>query len=166
MDAQVTNIFESSELFTGMSRDDGDLLLDYFEWVLVSPGQEMIREGDVATFGMLVVSGSFEILKWFGGQKVILSVVKRGTFVGDTGLIAGVPRYASCRALESGHAGLLSQKRLSEMCKEAPSLYSHLIANFNRILSNRIIQINEDVLRLSGGFVNFETTKKILRHSM
>jgi CRP-like cAMP-binding protein len=132
----------------------------------VRRGQEVIREGDVATFGVLVVSGTYEIMKWLDGQKVTLALAKRGSFIGDTGLFSCNPSYASCRAIESGDIGLLTQQRLSVMYKEVPTLYTDLLANFNRILSNRIIRINEYVLNISDESLNSKTARKIVGNSI
>ena len=166
MTANLLSVLQDADIFSGMSEESGDLLLEYFEWVSVHAGQEIIREGDIATFGLLIISGSFEIMKWLKGQKVALAVVGRGGFVGDVSLLSANHRYASCRAIASGTIGILSRQRLQEMHSEAPSLYAELLVNFNRVLSRRLLQINDDIVNFSDGCLPSEIAKRIAFNSI
>lgn len=166
MRAELISVLEGAHLFSGMKEEAGNLLLDYFEWVSLPPREEIVFEGDVPVCGVLLISGSFEIMARLGGRQQLLTVAGRGTFLGDLGLAQGRTRDITCRAIDAGEVGLLSQERLHEMSAEAPGLYTVMLANFSRILVSRLNEINEAVLNLSGEVITTATARKIVGKSV
>ncbi len=138
----------NSEVF-GVS--DGEALkrlASYFEWLTVNEGQEFIREGASSDFALLVVSGSFEILKAQGATRKLMAVARAGSFLGELGLITDEPRYATCRAVTSSDVGLLSREHFVSMQSKDPALYAMLLQRLCQQLGKRLVQVTDTVFLL------------------
>jgi potassium-dependent mechanosensitive channel len=76
------------------------MLLDAGEVTEYLPGQVVIKEGDEATFVLLVLSGKLQVFVERHGRELALTEPEPGTIVGELAVLCGMPRSASLRAID------------------------------------------------------------------
>ena len=64
------------------------------------PGVILCREGDAATFVLLVLSGKVQVFVEREGKMLALAESGPGTILGELAVLCGIPRAASLRASE------------------------------------------------------------------
>jgi NADH dehydrogenase len=65
------------------------------------PGETVFEEGDSADSLFMILSGSVEVLKRFGGEPQVVGVLEAGGYFGEMALLGGEARSATTRALTS-----------------------------------------------------------------
>ena len=76
------------------------MLLDGGQLKIYKPGELLFKEGDPATFTLLVLTGRLQVFLTRGGQDVSLLEAAPGTILGELAVMCGIPRSASIRAIE------------------------------------------------------------------
>jgi CRP-like cAMP-binding protein len=76
------------------------MLLECGEVKEFSTGEMLIREGDEATFVLLVLTGKLQVFVQRQGRDLILTDAIPGTILGELAVLCGIPRSASVRASE------------------------------------------------------------------
>jgi CRP-like cAMP-binding protein/Pyruvate/2-oxoacid:ferredoxin oxidoreductase delta subunit len=81
-------------------------LKDRIEFIDLSPldkkGNDVIfREGDEPDGFYLIRNGHVKVSKTVPGGEVVLGYIGRGDYFGETGLLEGIPRTATCEALDT-----------------------------------------------------------------
>jgi CRP-like cAMP-binding protein len=66
-----------------------------------SPGEVVFREGDAATFVLLVLTGKLEVFVERDGHNLVLTDTGPGAIVGELAVLCGAARSASVRANEA-----------------------------------------------------------------
>jgi potassium-dependent mechanosensitive channel len=87
-------------LFNGFTVDGARMLLECGEVKEFSTGEMLIREGDEATFVLLVLTGKLQVFVQRQGRDLILTDAIPGTILGELAVLCGIPRSASVRASE------------------------------------------------------------------
>jgi CRP-like cAMP-binding protein len=64
-------------------------------------GEILLKEGDTATFVLLVLTGKLEVFVVREGQDLVLTESAPGTILGELAVLCGIPRSASVRAKEN-----------------------------------------------------------------
>jgi ATP-binding cassette subfamily B protein len=94
-----------------------------FQSRVYDPGEIVIREGEEASEFYIVVRGSLEV--WATGptgQNQHVSVEEDGDFFGEIGLLHGVPRTATVRALTQSLVLVLPRGAFERLMQTAPDL--------------------------------------------
>ncbi len=93
-------------------------------------GDVIFRDGDPSDFVGMILSGEAEVLKELGGDAVVIGVAREGEFIGEMGVIEGLPRNATLRARGDLTLDLIDEedflKRISEDGDTALQLLSRL----------------------------------------
>ena len=87
-------------LFKGFTLDGAHKLLECGQVKEFSPGEMLIKEGDGATFILLVLAGKLQVFVQRQGRDLLLTDAGPGTILGDLAVLCGIPRSASVRASE------------------------------------------------------------------
>ncbi|MEM1277962.1 MAG: cyclic nucleotide-binding domain-containing protein, partial [Pseudomonadota bacterium] len=86
-------------LAPNITAEDVAEILDTYEIVKFSRGEEIIKEGDTAADACyLIQSGSCAVSRLVGDQETIINYVPAGELLGESALLTGQPRNASVRA--------------------------------------------------------------------
>ena len=127
------------------SCDDEDLLrlVPYFEWLPFNAGQLLIKEGEESDFALVVCSGVLEILKGDNSNHRLMSNASAGSILGEIGLVTGEKRYATCKAVNAGEAGLLSREQFLLMQLRDRDLHWMLLALMTKQLAKRLTQVTD-----------------------
>jgi thioredoxin reductase (NADPH) len=81
-------------------RGDIPAMVERLEPVRVMTGQTIVREGDSADSFFIVVRGRVGVYQSEDGEERQINTLGPGEFFGEIGLLGGVPRIATVRALE------------------------------------------------------------------
>jgi CRP-like cAMP-binding protein/Fe-S-cluster-containing dehydrogenase component len=91
---------KSVPVFASMPADFVAYLRDRVELQRYTPGQVIVRQGDVADAFYLVRLGFVKVSEAHPGGEMILTYLGRGGYFGEMGLLGGGVRTATCTALD------------------------------------------------------------------
>lgn len=83
-------------------------------------GATIIHEGTTGSNAYLVLSGSVEVYKKVGDEKLVLSRLVKGNIFGEMSLVDDKPRSATIVALEDTEVRILSRERFESMLEQNP----------------------------------------------
>jgi CRP-like cAMP-binding protein/Fe-S-cluster-containing dehydrogenase component/ferredoxin len=86
--------------FAAMPPEFIEYLRDRVELVRYSPGQVIVRQGDVTDAFYLVRLGFVKVSQHHPSGDVVLSYLGRGSYFGEMGLLGGTVRTATCTAMD------------------------------------------------------------------
>ena len=100
MNEQYAALIIDLPLFQGYTIHGAQFLMESGEVKEHEPGEVLCREGDAATFVILVLSGRVEVFVEREGRTLSLTQAGPGTILGELAVLCGIPRSASARASE------------------------------------------------------------------
>jgi CRP-like cAMP-binding protein len=155
------------ELFKPLSAERQLDLFDAFEWVALEDGKEVIHEGEMADFLIVVVSGVLEVYKKGAGSRQLLGFAREGTVLGEMGLISNERRYASCRSVEQTRVGLLSYDKFDQIKISNPYLYIDLLTSLSKGMCRRLRSTSDLVANLKKrNEIAFKAAEQILEAAL
>ena len=83
-------------------------------------GATIIHEGTIGSNAYLILSGSVEVYKKVGDEKLVLSRLVKGNIFGEMSLVDDKPRSATIAALEETEVRILSRERFESMLEQNP----------------------------------------------
>jgi CRP-like cAMP-binding protein len=118
------------ELFAGFSDAEREALAGHLVYAPFVAGETLTRQGDVAHWLYLVVSGEVEVVVEAGdGQRRPLSTIRGGgpaAYFGEMGLLTGAPRTASVVAVTDVECHRLDKDGLEQVLKARPAIAEEL----------------------------------------
>ncbi len=125
-----------------MSRQIGEIPTRTF-----NPGDVIFREGDDPKGeAFLVHIGRVEIRKLMAGEERLLTVLTKGTLLGELALFRNAPRSATAIAAEPVTLMVIPANRLDHMVRSNPALAVAMI----RDLANRMLAAEERAREAEG----------------
>lgn len=100
MNEQYANLIAGFPLFSGFTANGAQMLLESGQLKTYKPGELLFKEGDPATFTLLVLTGNLQVFLTRGGTDVSLLEATPGTILGELAVMCGIPRSASIRAIQ------------------------------------------------------------------
>ncbi len=100
MNEQYASLITSLPLFHGFTPHGAQFLLEDGTICEHEPGEILCREGDAATFVLLVLSGKVQVFVEREGKMLALAESGPGTILGELAVLCGIPRVASLRTTE------------------------------------------------------------------
>jgi CRP-like cAMP-binding protein/Zn-dependent protease len=82
-------------IFHGLDSEQLTVILEHGTWLTLSPGHELITQGDPGDRFYAIASGRAEVIK----DGVVVDPVGKGMYVGEVALLRDVPRTATVRAV-------------------------------------------------------------------
>jgi len=83
-------------------------------------GAIIIHEGTTGSYAYLILSGSVEVSKKVGEEKLVLSRLVKGNIFGEMSLVDDKPRSASIVALEDTEVRVITRDRFESMLEQNP----------------------------------------------
>jgi NTE family protein len=97
------------------------LFAEDLEWVSLSAGETLFRQGDPSDAVYVVVGGRLQVLdEPLGGPARLLNEVGRGELIGEMGVITGEPRSATVRAGRDAELVRLPRSSFDRLLEEHP----------------------------------------------
>ncbi len=141
--AQAREIIRSNPLFSNLTAEQMDELLDLMYEEKVSVGVNIVQEGEPGDTVYIIREGRAEVLKEDdNGEYHHIAMLKSGDVIGEISLIDRRPRSATVRAVENTQLIGLSVEQLYARSKPEVSLANILKVNFATTLSHNIRKLN------------------------
>ncbi len=83
-------------------------------------GATIIHEGTTGSYAYLIISGSVEVSKQVGDEKLALSRLVKGNIFGEMSLVDDKPRSATIVALEDTEVKVITRERFETMLEQNP----------------------------------------------
>lgn len=104
-----------------------DRLRQKVELLPFGPGDVICRQGDAADAFYLVRMGHVRVYQSFGdGQGMVMSYLSRSQYFGETGLLYGEPRNATCTSLDHVELVRIGKDDFDEMVRLFPHIRQRL----------------------------------------
>jgi CRP-like cAMP-binding protein/Fe-S-cluster-containing dehydrogenase component len=113
-------------VLAAMPADFVNYLRDRVELVRYSPGETIVRQGDVADAFYLVRLGFVKVSEQHPGGELVLNYLGRGGYFGEMGLLGGGVRTATCTALDHVDAVRIRGEDFAVMVERFPDVRASL----------------------------------------
>ena len=111
---------------------------DLFEWVEISGGHHLFRQGDEGDSMFVVAAGRLQVFRnRSSGLKDNLGHIVPGETVGEMALITGEPRTADIVAMRDSVLARLSKANFDVLAQQYPHALLHISRNIIERLQNR-----------------------------
>lgn len=143
-------ILKQNRLFAGMDDIELDLLARKMDSRKVPRNVKIFEQGDTDTSLYIVSEGLIKItaLDEENNIEVTLTTVKAGEYFGEMALISDSSRSASAKAVVETELYRLTRETLQSVSAERPSVAVKMYENFSRILSERLQNTSQELLKL------------------
>jgi hypothetical protein len=131
-------------MFEGLRPFQAKLVVLMGHLEAAAPGAYITRKGELKPELYLLLNGRAEVR---GGDAEVLRVLTRGSVVGEMGLVRHQPRSADVVATEGTEFVVLDERFLGRIQRRYPRVASKLFLNLTRILSDRLQNTTEAVVR-------------------
>lgn len=112
-------------------------MLNQIEVLKYKKGQPIISEGEMSDCAYIIEFGSAEVYKLLpNGEQQFLGILAQGDIFGELGLIDGLPRSATVKALDGCRIRKLSHETFVLLAKQNPKALMPIL----KILANRLRQ--------------------------
>jgi CRP/FNR family transcriptional regulator, cyclic AMP receptor protein len=144
---RIHEIIETIALFEDFEPDDLECLARHMQCFRAPAGSEIIAEGALGDFMILLLDGSVEIVKLdVRGLPAQVATAGPGKTLGEMSLIDGEPRFASCIAISDVEFAVLDRESLSRMIAEKPLVGVKLMMEFLMLLNQRLRNVSSQLM--------------------
>jgi potassium-dependent mechanosensitive channel len=134
MSEQYAELITGFPLFKGFTVHGTKRLLDVGEVKEHPAGSLLLKEGDSATFVLLVLTGKLEVFVERDEKDLVLTETKPGSILGELAVLCGIPRSASVRAKENSAVLQWSDDAFRRLLLRDPSLSQRIFREALRTL--------------------------------
>ena len=137
------------DILRGLTRDELKLMESAVNSFQFAKGEQVIRTGDEARLFFVIARGSASISITLGdGQRRRVASVGPGHTFGEMAILDGGRRSADVFADEPMICYGFSVDRIHELAKDHPQLYSTILVNMVKTLSDRLRRANDEIRAL------------------
>jgi CRP-like cAMP-binding protein len=122
----VMNLIATAPLFRSLDRGQRIDLVRRFVAHEIAAGTDLIREGESVPGLYLVLSGSVDVWKRDGDQKVLLATLGSGEVFGEMSLLNAAAASASVTAAQRSSVLLLAREYVERLIESVPALRAYL----------------------------------------
>lgn len=146
-------ILEACPLFSGVSRDERQSLLDCLQGKIKEypKGEPVFLEGDEAGFVGLVLTGAVQIVRDdYQGNRSVMSIAMPGELFGETYACSGIGTMpVSGYAVKESTVMLLSFRKMLTVCSNACRFHNQLVKNLLQIVAERNLHLSGKIRVMS-----------------
>ncbi|MFH2010619.1 MAG: cyclic nucleotide-binding domain-containing protein [bacterium] len=124
-------------LFQKLGIDVMKSLVAQMSYVEKSPGQEIVKQGQIGGSLYVIVRGEVAIIKEVDGRRIHVTTLKDGEFFGEMALITDTPRVATVEAITTVEMLEVSRDTLRLLIRDFPQVVPVLI----KFLKDRLLEI-------------------------
>ena len=143
---EISRLLAGSELFASLSTDALNELAIHAE-VRTIPEKEVIFEkGALGSELFAILNGPVKISSFSeDGKEIIFTILESGNFFGETALLDGQNRSATCTAIEDCQMVVIEREGFTSYLQKYPALAINLLS----LLSQRLRKKDEQVEEIS-----------------
>src|SRR5205823_5771382 len=127
------DLLKNVPLFTGVPDTELAVIASRAADIQLRANDWLIQEGEAPAF-FILLSGTLEVWKSFGGTERMINEFPPGTHAGELPLLLGSPAIASLRAKEASRVARLDEPDFRALIVSCPRLNAELL----RIMATRI----------------------------
>jgi CRP-like cAMP-binding protein len=149
----LRTLMATSPLFRPLDEARREGLIGLFETMLFDPGQEVVTEGQPSEELYVVLTGTVQVTRSEGEDKLALAVLSAGQIFGEISLIQQRPATATVRALDKAVLLSLSREAFNRHVADFPEVLAHVykVANergaTNRELTDTdVVAVDDELL--------------------
>jgi len=140
---------QTAALLEDLTSEEADTLGELMPMLRARAGQQLIAEGDVGDWMLLLLGGTVDVLKTSeGGEVSRLAVIKEGRAVGEMSMLDAAPRYATCVAIEDVQAGVLTRRMIGNLIQDHPAIGAKLLVKLTQLLAQRLRNTSNRLVKL------------------
>lgn len=149
---------QHSALLEDFAPDELGILGAALLHIRAQPGQNLITEGQPGDWMLLVLSGTVDVTKRVvrtagtapadSVQISRLAVVKAGAALGEMSMLDGELRYATCTAIETVEAGILTRTGIGQLIREHPAVGAKLLVKITQLLAQRLRNTSNQLVKV------------------
>jgi CRP/FNR family cyclic AMP-dependent transcriptional regulator len=144
---RIREIIDTIHLFEDFESGELESLASYMRCYRAPLGTEIIAEGELGDFMLLILDGGVEIVKKDPrGLPQRIATAGPGKTLGEMSLIDGEPRFASCIALGDVEFAVLDRDALSLMIAEQPRVGVKLMMELLMLLNQRLRNVSAQLM--------------------
>jgi CRP/FNR family transcriptional regulator, cyclic AMP receptor protein len=146
---RINEIIERISLFEDFEPAEISVLASYMTCYQAPMGIEVIREGEIGDFMLLVLNGTLEVVKKdSNGLPTRIGTAGPGKTLGEMSVIDGEPRFGSCVSLTDVQFGVLDREQLTRLIADEPKVGIKLLMQFLLSLNQRLRQVSGQLMVL------------------
>lgn len=115
-------VLEQLDLFKDLAEEERDIIAKGLKYAPFGKGETLTKQGNVAHWLYVIVSGDISILVSVDGSEREVSKLKGPTFVGEMGLLTGDPRTATIVAASNVECYRLDKSAFHTILQIRPTL--------------------------------------------
>ena len=150
MNEQYAESLINFPLFHGFTVHGAKRLLDAGKIKEYAPGDSLLKEGDTATFVLLVLTGKLEVFVDRQSKHLVLTEANPGTVLGELAVLCGIPRSASVRAKEKSAVLEWSDDAFRVLLLRDPSLSQRIFREALRTLIEKERSLIDSLVKAQG----------------
>ncbi|MCR4303169.1 MAG: mechanosensitive ion channel family protein [Gallionella sp.] len=136
------------DLFRQMTDDELHKLAERLKYAPFAKGNIISRQGAIAHWLYIIINGDAEVfLETENGERRRLSVLTKGNFFGEMGMMTGAPRTASVLAMTDVECYRLDKAAFEEIIVERPGIaeeISHILVERRAELDSALQNLDEE----------------------
>ena len=148
--AEITHGWRhEASMLEDLSATEANALGALMPRVRARAGQVLIREGDLGDWMLIILSGTVDVSKQTeeGDKPSRLAVVKQGAALGEMSMLDAAPRYASCTAIESVEAAVLTRAAVAQLIQSHPMTGAKLLVKLTQLLAQRLRNTSNQLVK-------------------
>ena len=131
---------QTAALLEDLTPEEADTLGKLMPTVRARAGQDLITQGEVGEWMLLLLEGTVDVIKRSEetGESSRLAVVKEGASIGEMSMLDSAPRYASCTAIGDVRAGVLTRAAIAYLIQAHPAIGAKILVKLTQLLAQRL----------------------------
>jgi CRP-like cAMP-binding protein len=136
-------------IFNGMSAEQIATVVRSAERLEVPAGEAVFREDEIVDGFYLLERGTISVRKKLNDREAEVGVVEPQTAIGESGMIGGNRRMASCIAATDCVVYRITRGAFDRLCANGSAATVRLVLNIAAILRQRLDRLNEAFVAMS-----------------
>jgi len=157
MSGRGPGLLEHSALLEDFTPQELDTLGDAMLLVRAQPGQVLISEGDEGDWMLLLLSGTVDVTKATPPADdeaqahesfSRLGVATEGAALGEMSMFDRDARYATCTAIDTVEAAVLSRAAIGLLIRQHPGVGAKLVVKITQLLAQRLRNTSNRLVKM------------------
>ncbi len=150
-------LLEHSAMLQDFTPQELDTLGEAMLLVRAQPGQVLISEGDQGDWMLLLLSGTVDVTKATppgtddaASQEEFsrLGVATEGAALGEMSMFDRDVRYATCTAIDTVEAAVLSRAAIGQLIRQHPGVGAKLVVKITQLLAQRLRNTSNRLVKM------------------
>ena len=157
MSGRGPGLLEHSAMLEDFTPQELDTLGEAMLLIRAQPGQVLISEGDEGDWMLLLLSGTVDVTKTTPpgedepeSQESFsrLGVATEGAALGEMSMFDRDVRYATCTAIDTVEAAVLSRAAIGQLIRQHPGVGAKLVVKITQLLAQRLRNTSNRLVKM------------------